>query len=530
MIKARFFIATLTGGFLSAFAAGLLYAAYYISVHRYLSYRMYRLAAAVVQTRTVCWVIGVTVPLAAALFAALAVWRLTVLKRKLVPAVAGSLVFLLSAGWLVNRFCLPGRYHPLSLIGDGLIVIFSCILFFRLRCLEAPSGGRARWPRRTAVFALAAFLIINGLIYFDRRFNIPAGPNLIILMADALRKDHLGIYGYPRETTPVLDRFAAKNHHYPNVTAASSWTNPSIASFFTSLYVSTHGCLSYMDDENNRLDPALVTLAEGLREKNYSTGAFVANHLLKESLYFNQGFEVYDGISDDYKPPAAAVNRKALEWIRSRRGRPFFAYLHYMDVHGPYRAPGEYSRLFRSKEKRPLNADERAMLRSYITPEADNDLNYYINQYDGLIRYLDTEIGKLLAALFREGLLENSIVIFLSDHGEAFFEHGFCTHGRSLYDEEIEVPLIVSLPEDFAWPLRPETELNLIDLSAAIFEGLGLPVPYPLDGITAPAGIPAAEIRRSFPKNTPIPAWSALPRSPGLNPGLRPSTAPAGRR
>jgi arylsulfatase A-like enzyme len=487
-VKYRKIFTVLSTGFLFSFTCGIIYSAIFISANRYLSYRMFRLAAATIQLKVNCWVICFTGGLFISL---LSFWLMTGVlplphgKRGYLRSGLSGLIFLFLGGWSINRFCLPGKTHPLSLAGNGLILIFTIVLVY---FLKRPSriDIKIRLPekclKRSALVVLSFLLIMNGGIWADRKLNLPDSPNLIIIMVDALRKDHLGLYGYHRNTSPNLDRFALDGKVFQNAVAQCSWTNPSIASFFTSLYGSAHGCLSYMDDRRNRLDYGLVTLAEGLKDKNYATGAFCANHLLKKSLHFDQGFDVFDGIGDEYKPNARKLSRNALSWILARKDRPFFAYLHYMDAHGPYSAPGDYAGLFQNQERRPLTEQESEMLRSYVVPIAGNDLNYYIDQYDGLIRYVDDEIGRLLEVLSQNGVLENSIVVFISDHGEAFFDHGFCTHGRSLYGEEIDVPLVVSVPPSLEWNPPVDENLSLIDLTATLLHLLKCSSPYPIDG------------------------------------------------
>ena len=321
------------------------------------------------------------------------------------------------------------------------------------------------------VLLLIPFLCLAG----DARQKTHPKPNILIIMIDTLRRDHVGIYGYHRETTPNIDRFAQKATVYHNAVSQSSWTNPSIASFLTSLYPSVHGVLSFANEGKEAradiLNDEIVTLAEFLKSKGYSTGAFVANKWICERLGFGQGFDVFDSINSKFKPSAPEVNEKALQWIKRNKNKPFFAFLLYMDVHGPYKPPAPYDTFFKSTENRQMNDKEAASLRylSVGRTKDKNNLNYYIDQYDGGIRYTDHHIGQLIDDLEADNILKNTFMVITADHGEAFFDHGFCNHGWSLYNEEIDVPLIIKFPNSIKAPASVKSGVMLIDIGSTIY-------------------------------------------------------------
>ena len=336
-----------------------------------------------------------------------------------------------------------------------------------------------------AAFAVTIVFMSCSFI-FGGEERTPERPNIIIILIDALRRDHLGIYGYARDTTPNIDDFSHNAVVFQHAISQSSWTNPSVASLFSSLYPSTHGCVTYFSPDGKSIDAAfldhkIITLAEALKEKGYATGGFVANHWICRRLQFDQGFDVFDPVNEQ-KPPASQVNEKALKWIAENRAKPFFVYLHYIDVHGAYVPPAPYDSLFKSSEVREMSVAEQSKLDYLYLEGAKNNLNYYIDQYDGCVRYVDHHIGEFLRALKEFDLFDNTIIIITSDHGEAFFEHGFFYHGHSVYNEEIDIPLIIKFPESIRFPDNKHHRVELIDVTATIFSLVQYHCPYPVDG------------------------------------------------
>jgi arylsulfatase A-like enzyme len=338
-----------------------------------------------------------------------------------------------------------------------------------------------------SILVLCLSIAVLAIMHSRRRYN-QTKPNVIILLIDTLRKDHMSLYGYHRTTTPYLDKFAQDAQVFQNAITSCSWTSPAVASLFTGLYPSTHGCVSFSSEGKEKivdiLDDRLVTFAEILKKNGYLTGAFVASPWICKRLQFDAGFDVFDPIAQKFKPRAHEVNRKALEWISQNRDNPFFVYLHYMDVHGPYRPPEPYDRFFSSDNVRSMSSEETERL-NYLSDgrEKDkNDLNFYIDRYDGEIRYCDHHIEKLIDRLNDYGLLENSIVVITADHGEAFFDHGFCDHGWSLYNEEIDIPLIIKFPETKIPSHIDRSKVELVDIYSSILPHINCKLPYKTDG------------------------------------------------
>ncbi len=246
--------------------------------------------------------------------------------------------------------------------------------------------------------------------------------NVIFMIVDALRSDRMSLYGYSKPTSDEIDRLAAAAVVFDNALSASSWTVPSTATLFTSLYPTAHGATS----TERGLSSGLKTLAERMREAGYATAAFQANALLAPEAGFAQGFAEYThyptrrptALDANRYVRADVINRDALAWLDANDEGPFFLYLHYMDVHDPYCPPVEFRRF----------------------GEDDSGL------YDGEIAYFSSQFSALFGELDKRDLLSSTIIVLASDHGEQFLEHGSTKHGHSLYGEEVSVPLVIWYP------------------------------------------------------------------------------------
>ncbi len=301
--------------------------------------------------------------------------------------------------------------------------------------------------------------------------NAPA-PLAAVYLVDTLRADHTSVYGYSRDTTPELRRFATRSVVFETAVAASSWTRPSVASLFTSLLPGGHGAVHLRDP----LPVQARTLAERLQERGFATAAFVANSVIYEKgSGFERGFDVFKGIHDREGRPstralAEDVVTEALAWLRATRGRPAFVFVHTMDPHIPYQPPAPFDALF---DPKPTAESPGHDPREQEDPAAHRDS--YVARYDGEIAYGDREFGRLVRGLEEAGMLERSLLAFLADHGEEFLEHGRFGHGTSLYDELVRVPLVVRLPGERHAGRRLAEQVQVIDVAPTILEALGLP-------------------------------------------------------
>jgi arylsulfatase A-like enzyme len=363
----------------------------------------------------------------------------------------------------------------------------------------------------------------------------PSGvPNVLLLVLDTVRAESLSLHGYQRDTTPQLARWARRGVKFDWAIAPSCWTFPSHCTFFTGQWpfqLSSHW--------NHVLDTPNPTLAEFLRARGYLTAGFAANtHYISYESGVNRGFVHYEDFvlsprtildtaalghwiaertlpSADYyhrkwdmyrSRDARKINGAFLDWLSQNRGakRPFFAFLNYLDAHGPYLVPESQAVRF---GLRPESRREyEMMLDSWgidKTRLSGRDVGLLHDGYDDCIAFLDHQIGALLDELERRDSLRNTVVIITSDHGEEFGEHKIFGHGFSLYLYESHVPLVIIAPSVPAG--RTITDpVSLRDLPVSIVDLLGL-----ADRATFP-GRPFADHWRTGSDTVAFPATPAL--------------------
>jgi len=325
-------------------------------------------------------------------------------------------------------------------------------------------------------------------------------PNVILLLVDTLRADHLGAYGFVGDISPGIDRLANESVLFENCYANAPWTPPSVATLFTSLYPQVHGLNRFADHKfrdpvsgslrASVLPDEAVTLAEVLRDAGYRTAAIVANPWLKRKFGLGQGFDVY--LDDDLgkRTPASLITVPAREWLEANEGaEPFFLYLHFMDVHEPYDSSRED---FDAVWAEPPAASERFLdepAPDYLERKpswADDALReraaYWKARYAAGVRTFDRRITGFLEDLGESGLLDRSYLILTSDHGEELYEHGGWGHGESLHEHQLRVPLLVRPPGGVPAPRRVGDTVRLLDLMPTILSIARAEVPAALQG------------------------------------------------
>jgi len=345
---------------------------------------------------------------------------------------------------------------------------------------------------RTATLLAAGVLVVAAVVLWA--VVIPAvlpgnDYNVIVLMVDTLRADHLGYHGYERDTSPNLDRFAARAAAFKSHYSQASRTGPSVASLFTGLHVRSHGVVNPLDrwDGKGILDESLTTMAEVLRDAGYDCRAIVTNPNVQTRFGFGQGIASFVTLS--VHTDAGEINTRASQWIDEIGEKPFFLYLHYMDPHSPYAAPPPQNRLYLDPAYRGSITGEHVQLDAILRGEMETttaDRRRIVDLYDQEIAYWDREFGRFLRYLESRGRLENTIVIVVADHGEEFFEHGGVLHGYTLYKEQLHVPLAILAP-GFA-PRAVDGVTRNVDVMPTVLEILDLPVP---EGVQGASLVPA---------------------------------------
>ena len=300
---------------------------------------------------------------------------------------------------------------------------------------------------------ITAFILFIGLWYtsFLKREKI----NVLLITIDTLRADHLGCYENKKFSTPNIDNLAKSSIVFTNTICQLPKTTPSHASILTGRYPLSHGVL----DNSWILNNKETTLAEILKKYNYSTAAFVSNHVISSKYNLNQGFDIYNNnlpdkvISRDINERIAEKTISAVnKWLSNNYEKKFFLWIHIIDPHGPYTPPFKdrtvlprYS--FNKKIKLGDSNYGKNIIPEYQIINKIDDMDYYVSSYDGEIMYVDYWMGKLFDMIKTKGCFENTLIIFTADHGESMGEHDlYFQHGNSLYQEQLRIPLIIKYP------------------------------------------------------------------------------------
>jgi arylsulfatase A-like enzyme len=433
-----------------------------------------------------------------------------------VPRLAAS-----SLGFLSALTLLLGvqRLHPAACIVLALALTFRIAPRF-----ATPSPTVGRLVRASLPVLVLVVLVLAGVTY-DRvaraeqraRASLPAArpdvPNVLLIVLDTVRADHLSLSGYARDTSPNLARLAGEGVRLENARSTAPWTLPSHASMFTGrwphqLFTGPHQPMS----------TAAPTLAEFLRDRGYETAGFVANNYFCNSWFgLGRGFVHYEDHFDGdllvspaailrcselgkrllrvagrrfevaiLRKDAARVRGDFLDWLSERRGgRPFFAFLNFVDAHDPYLVPAGFDRHFGVK---PEGAADYATLVNW--PRRDKrtasarDVALVRDAYDDCIAALDEQLGHLFDALRRRDLFRNTLIIVTADHGESLGERGFYGHAMSLYRPEVAVPLLILGPSGVPKGRVIGETVSLRDLPATVLDRLGLEAGSPFPGRT----------------------------------------------
>ena len=391
-------------------------------------------------------------------------------------------------------------------------VAFVCAIMFPLR-------QRSREARELAQTPVSA----------------PGIRNVMLVVIDTLRADHLSLYGYSRPTTPNLARIAAQGIRFDNAISASSWTLPSHASILTGLYPHDH----HTDGELN-LSPEYPTLAEVLRNQGFRTAAFSGNAgTFSRDRGFGRGFihfeDSFESLGSSFgqtfygwklearlcelglmrdllgRPTAADVDSHALRWIDQDQ-RPFFVVVNYYDVHDPYVPPEGYDHLYTTAKRAGGHFTEHWQYYENLTAQQRQAA---LDAYDGAINYVDAQLGRLMRELDKRNLTQNTLVIITSDHGEGFDEHGLMNHGNSLYRELIHVPLVLFAPGLLPKGIGVAEPVSTTALAPTVLDLLGNQVrsPFPMASLktlwgksTKPVPAPISEVAQ-LPWNAKFPNY-----------------------
>jgi len=286
------------------------------------------------------------------------------------------------------------------------------------------------------------------------------GPNVILIIVDTFRPDHLGCYGYSRNTSPNIDRFAADSLLFENCFSHAPSTSASLASILS-------GYLPHETKVTNKKAMArqINTLPVILQKHGYKTAAVVSNFVLRENRGWEHGFDVYDATMKQRELNrknfreriAEHTTNQAIKLLKRFRKDNLFMWIHYQDPHGPYTPPESFATLFEPSDKKPRNlklkgiSSGRGGIPAYQKLGDNRDFHHYVSRYDGEIRYQDEHFKRLIDALKKSGSYSDSLIIFTSDHGEGMGGHDYYfAHGEYLYNSLTHVPLIIKYGTELA--------------------------------------------------------------------------------
>lgn len=326
-------------------------------------------------------------------------------------------------------------------------------------------------------------------IYPDEKLNV------ILITIDALRPDHLSCYGYKRNTSPNIDGLSKEGLLFTQAIAQGTRTHISLPSLHTSTYARVHR--SYRPDL--KINPSLYTLAEVLKKNGYFTMAII-NYIKMDQLKRGWDTFIYDkNIS------AEEVTRKTVSLIEEKLNNNFFLWIHYFDPHGPYKPPTPYNSMFLNNSRGKTVPISKKMdsgfmaIPGYVAENNITDVDYYISQYDGEIRFVDEQIGLLWRKVKELNLDKNTILIITADHGEAMGERQhYFEHWAALYDEIIRVPLIIKCDKITSFARVIKQQVQSIDIAPTILELVHIDKPRTMQGNSLFPMIKTGEKHPSF--------------------------------
>ncbi len=309
--------------------------------------------------------------------------------------------------------------------------------------------------------------------------------NVLIITMDSLRADHVGSYGYSRNTTPNIDKLAEKGVLFQNFIASGPLTFISLPSLMSSKYpVLTKANVSFEKDEDTHLfylNESHVTLADQLTGRNYKTAAFTVTGWTKYTN-MDKGFQLKNNLLDKGPYEDVIAREEAISFINDSMDDKFFVWVHFQSPHTPYTPLYQYNETFYKDNNYrkyglidiPNNKLPHFLVNNepggYYTVDAD----YFVSQYDGEIRFIDNEIGKIIEFLENHDLMKNTIIAISSDHGESFAEHGLYFQHEYLYDDQLKIPLVLYNPK-FPSQKKIAKQVQGVDLYPTIMEFLNLP-------------------------------------------------------
>jgi len=321
--------------------------------------------------------------------------------------------------------------------------------------------------------------------------------NVVFILIDTLRADHVGAYGYERNTTPNIDSFADENILFLNARSQASCTFPSVNSFITSRY--PYHFINNQDQTFINIDQAgkykytylgipdnIISLPEILKQEGYNTHAITASPIVKSKPLnkerfgsFAKGYDTFD--EECFNKEAECLNKKAFEILENEKGNPFFLYIHYMEPHGPYNPPEDFKKIYSDREydgqfqevnDRNPKLLEKMYREDRLDEITEKETQFLIDGYEDEIAYFDSQFRIFMQKIEKMGISNNTMIIIASDHGEEFLEHDRASHCHTVYDPVIKVPLIMKIPE--VEDIRRDKLVQNLDIVPTILDYLDI--------------------------------------------------------
>ncbi len=331
----------------------------------------------------------------------------------------------------------------------------------------------------------------------------PDKPNIILIVQDTMRADHSSLHGYEKSTTPALDALAERGITFREARSTSSWTWPSTASILTGLLPDEHGVT---DDSACYLLGKNETLAEALQARGYTTAAYACNPLISAQKNFDQGFESFSSSGKAFLKTSDLIE-EIRSWIRLQAGTRFFLYLHLVDPHAPYEPrpeslaavgepvpedfPGQRAlEQYKKAALGGLGFDQHGE-RKPSSPFPEGHIEQFEGLYDASILTGDYFLGAIVEELEESDLVDETVIVFTSDHGEEWMDHGYLLHGQSVHRELVHVPLVMAGP-GLARGAVSETPVSNRHIAATLARIGGAELAGPSDAIdlTSPELLP----------------------------------------
>lgn len=381
--------------------------------------------------------------------------------------------------------------------------------------MEPKTGKSSRAIGAGSALALLATLVAVAVSSCRNDAAAPVRPNVIVWLADTLRADHLGCYGYDRPTTPNMDFLASSGVLIEDAHVHANWTQPSVTSILSGVYP-----LLFDPNHSDRIPPGMIVLPEWFRRHGYAAYGITLNAATASIYGYGDGFDVYQEMFQRDRPgetePGVAPNAKemvdeAIRLIEEHQAgedeeRPFFLYLQSMDPHEPYTThPGYADFTGRYRGSVDGSVDGLAAIRSGKLQTSLADRQHLIDLYDGEVAFNDDQLGRFSIRLEQLGLAENTLTVVLSDHGEEMFERDDQGHShRNLHAELTHIPLLFYWPGTLPAGLRIPGVVGAIDIAPTLVELAGLPpLPDPDGRSLGPAirrGMDPADLRPAAPR------------------------------